>query len=101
VLNANYIRKRLDGAYHLPYETASLHECVFSDKFQNEHDVKTLDIAKRLMDYGMHPPTVYFPLIVHGAIMIEPTESESKAACDQFCDTMLKIAEECKTTRRS
>jgi glycine dehydrogenase subunit 2 len=97
VLNANYIRKRLDGAYHLPYNTASLHECVFSDKFQNENDVKTLDIAKRIMDYGMHPPTVYFPLIVHGAIMIEPTESESKTACDQFCDIMLKIADECKT----
>ena len=96
VLNAAYVKARLKGAYHLPYEGASLHECVFSDKFQNENGVKTLDIAKRLMDYGMHPPTIYFPLIVHGAIMIEPTESENKAACDEFCDIMLKIAGEAK-----
>lgn len=97
VLNAAYIKARLSKDYHVPYCTPSLHECVFSDKFQNEHDVKTLDIAKRLMDYGMHPPTIYFPLIVHGSIMIEPTETENKAACDEFCDIMIKIADECKT----
>jgi len=97
VLNAAYIKARLSQDYYVPYCTPSLHECVFSDKFQNEHDVKTLDIAKRLMDYGQHPPTIYFPLIVHGAIMIEPTETENKAACDAFCDAMIKIAEECRT----
>lgn len=97
VLNANYIRKKLEGTYFLPYKTASLHECVFNDKLQNEYGVKTLDIAKRLMDYGYHPPTIYFPLIVHGSIMIEPTESEDRRACDQFCDAMIKIADECKT----
>lgn len=97
VLNANYIKVLLKDYYHLPYSTPSLHECVFSDKFQNSFDVKTLDIAKRLMDFGLHPPTIYFPLIVHGAIMIEPTETENKAACDEFCDAMIKIAEECKT----
>ncbi len=97
VLNSAYIRERLKGHYHLPYSGSSLHECVFSDKLQNENGVKTLDIAKRLMDYGFHPPTVYFPLIVHGAIMIEPTETESKSECDSFCDAMIKIAEESKT----
>jgi glycine dehydrogenase subunit 2 len=97
VLNAAYIKARLSKYYNLPYSTDSLHECVFSDKAQNEFGIKTLDIAKRLMDYGMHPPTIYFPLIVHGAIMIEPTETENKAACDQFCEAMIKIAEECKT----
>ena len=97
VLNACYIKARLKDHYHLPYSTPSLHECVFSDKIQNEFDVKTLDIAKRLMDYGSHPPTIYFPLIVHGAIMIEPTETENKAACDEFCEKMIAIANECKT----
>ena len=98
VLNSAYIRARLSRDYHVPYCTPSLHECVFSDKFQNENGVKTLDIAKRLMDYGFHPPTIYFPLIVHGAIMIEPTETENKAACDAFCDAMIKIALECRET---
>jgi glycine dehydrogenase subunit 2 len=96
VLNANYIRARLDGIYDLPYRSPVLHECVFSDKMQNEFGVKTLDIAKRLMDYGFHPPTVYFPLIVHGALMIEPTETEPKALLDRFCDAMISIARECK-----
>lgn len=98
VLNANYIKARLKGAYDLPYDNHVMHECVFSDKIQNEYGVKTLDIAKRLMDYGFHPPTIYFPLIVHGAIMIEPTETESKALLDRFCDAMLSIAKECKET---
>jgi glycine dehydrogenase subunit 2 len=94
VLNANYIRARLKGAYHLPYDAPSLHEVVFNDKRQLKHDVHTLDIAKRLMDYGFHPPTIYFPLIVAGALMIEPTESEPKEELDAFCDAMLKIARE-------
>jgi glycine dehydrogenase subunit 2 len=94
VLNANYIRARLKSAYHLPYDAPSLHEVVFSDKKQIEHDVHTLDIAKRLMDYGFHPPTIYFPLIVAGALMIEPTESEPKEELDAFCDAMLAIAQE-------
>lgn len=98
VLNAAYIRARLSKHYYLPYSTPSLHECVFSDKLQEANGIKTLDIAKRLMDFGMHPPTIYFPLIVHGAIMIEPTETENKAACDEFCDAMIKIAGECKTS---
>jgi len=78
VLNANYIRRGLEGTYHLPHKTPSLHEVVFDDKLQAPTGVTTLDIAKRLMDFGFHPPTIYFPLIVHGALMIEPTESEGK-----------------------
>jgi len=95
VLNANYIRARLRSAYHLPYDAPSLHEVVFSDKNQTSRDVHTLDIAKRLMDYGFHPPTIYFPLIVSGALMIEPTESEPKEELDAFCDAMIAIAHEC------
>jgi glycine cleavage system P protein (glycine dehydrogenase) subunit 2 len=94
VLNANYIRARLRASYHLPYDAPSLHEVVFSDKRQLEHEVHTLDIAKRLMDYGFHPPTIYFPLIVSGALMIEPTESEPKEELDAFCDAMIAIAKE-------
>ncbi len=96
VLNANYIRARLTGAYHLPYDTPSLHEVVFSDKKQTGKDVHTLDIAKRLMDFGFHPPTIYFPLIVAGALMIEPTETEPKEELDAFCEAMLAIARECE-----
>lgn len=96
VLNANYIRKRLEGTYHVPYATRSLHEIVFSDKRQNEHGVKTLDIGKRLLDYGFHAPTIYFPLVVKGAIMIEPTETESKETLDRFCDAMISIDAEAK-----
>ncbi len=94
ILNANYIRKELTGVYHLQYDTPTLHEIVFDDSFQTKQDVSTLDIAKRLLDYGFHPPTIYFPLIVHGALMIEPTESESKEEMDVFIDTMKKIAQE-------
>ncbi|HEX6158618.1 MAG TPA: aminomethyl-transferring glycine dehydrogenase subunit GcvPB [Thermoanaerobaculia bacterium] len=94
VINANYIRARLKKAYHLPYDAPSLHEVVFSDKNQTGKDVHTLDIAKRLMDYGFHPPTIYFPLIVSGALMIEPTESEPKEELDAFCEAMLAIARE-------
>jgi glycine cleavage system P protein (glycine dehydrogenase) subunit 2 len=94
VLNANYIRKKLEGYYELPYNTPSMHEVVFSDKKQQARGIKTGDIAKRLIDYGFHPYTVSFPLIVPGALMIEPTESESKEELDLFIDAMQQIARE-------
>jgi glycine dehydrogenase subunit 2 len=94
VLNANYIRKKLEGAYELPYKSASMHEVVFSDKLQAQKGVKTGDIAKRLIDYGFHPYTVSFPLVVPGALMIEPTESESLEEMDLFIDAMQAIARE-------
>jgi glycine dehydrogenase subunit 2 len=96
VLNANYIRKSLEGEYHLKYTTPSMHECVFSDKIQKEFGVTNLDIAKRLIDYGIHPPTMSFPLIVHGALMIEPTETESRRDLDLFIDAMKAIAREAR-----
>jgi len=96
VLNANYIRHRLQGTYHLPYAEPSLHEVVLTDRNLEETGVHTLDIAKRLMDYGFHPPTIYFPLIVKGALMIEPTESESREELDAFIEAMLKIDEEAR-----
>jgi glycine dehydrogenase subunit 2 len=94
VVNANYIQQRLRGAYRLPYDRRVLHEVVFSATKQKAHGVRALDIAKRLIDYGYHPPTIYFPLIVEEALMIEPTEAESRASLDAFCDTMLTIARE-------
>jgi glycine dehydrogenase subunit 2 len=94
VLNANYIRKKLEDLYELPYKTASMHEVVFSDKRQRAKGPTTGDIAKRLIDYGFHPYTVSFPLIVHGALMIEPTESESREELDLFIDAMRAIARE-------
>jgi glycine dehydrogenase subunit 2 len=94
VLNANYIRKHLEGVYDLPYSLPSMHEVVFSDAHQKKNGVSTTDIAKRLIDYGFHPYTTAFPLIVPGALMIEPTESESKEECDLFIDAMRSIAEE-------
>jgi len=94
VLNANYLRKRLEGTYHLPYASASLHEVILSDRNLEKFGVKTLDVAKRLMDYGFHPPTIYFPLIVKGALMIEPTESEPIEELDAFVDAMIRIARE-------
>ena len=97
VLNANYIRVKLKDTYHLPYDRPVMHEAIFSDKWQLKQDVKTLDIAKRLMDYGYHPPTIYFPLIVPGAMMIEPTETESLQSLNGFIDAMKQIAEETRT----
>ncbi len=94
VLNANYIKEKLKDVYHLPYDRPCMHECVFTDKLQEPHKITTLDIAKRLMDYGFHPPTIYFPLVVHGAIMIEPTDTEPKENIDQFIAAMRAIAEE-------
>jgi len=93
VLNANYVRARLEGTFHLPHQGRSLHEVVFNDQNLGG-DCHTLDLAKRLIDYGYHPPTIYFPLVVKGAIMIEPTETESMEVLDEFCDAMLAIAEE-------
>jgi glycine dehydrogenase subunit 2 len=96
VLNANYIKERLKGDLHLPYDHDCMHECVFSDEKQHEYKVKTLDIAKRLIDYGYHPPTIYFPLVVAGALMIEPTESECKADIDQFIAVLQQVLAEAK-----
>ena len=98
VLNANYIRAKLQDLYELPYKTASMHEVVFSDKRQAAKGVKTGDIAKRLIDYGFHPYTVSFPMIVSGALMIEPTESESLQELDAFIDAMRAIAQEAEET---
>jgi len=94
VLNANYIKESLKTVFTLPYDRPCMHECVFSDKRQNVHKITTLDMAKRLIDCGFHPPTIYFPLVVAGAIMVEPTESESKETLDQFIETCKAIAHE-------
>ncbi len=98
VLNANYIKEKLKKDLHLAYDRPCMHECVFSD--QNQHDLKvsTLDMAKRLMDFGFHPPTIYFPLVVSGAIMIEPTETESKDELDLFIEAFKQIVREAKDT---
>ena len=98
VLNANYIRSQLEDLYELPYKTPSMHEVVFSDKRQAAKGVKTGDVAKRLIDYGFHPYTVSFPMIVPGAMMIEPTESESLEELDLFIEAMRAIAREVEET---
>jgi glycine dehydrogenase subunit 2 len=98
VLSANYIRRRLEGTYHLAFPGVCMHECVFSDKGFEAVGVKTLDIAKRLLDHGFYAPTIYFPLVVAGAIMIEPTETESKETLDEFIEAMLAIAREARET---
>ena len=96
-MNANYLKEKLKGAYLLPFDEPCMHEFVLSgEKQHKENGVSTLNIAKALMDENTHPPTVYFPLIVHEAIMIEPTESETKEVLDNFADIMLKIAQEAK-----
>ena len=97
VLNANYIRAQLKDDFHVAFDSPSMHEVVFSDAKLKDTGVNTLDVAKRIMDYGYHPPTMYFPLIVPGALMIEPTESESLESLDGFIDSMKKIAEEIRT----
>jgi glycine dehydrogenase subunit 2 len=95
VLNANYLLARLRDAYDLPYDRLCMHEFVLSARsLKREHGVTALDVAKRLMDYGFHPPTIYFPLIVPEALMIEPTETEPKERLDAFADAMLAIARE-------
>ena len=85
----------------MPYDRPVMHECVLSDRHLDGTGVTTLDVAKRLIDYGYHPPTVYFPLIVHGALMIEPTESESLEGLDRFADALLAIAEEARERPRA
>ena len=93
VLNANYLMSKLKDHYDLPYKSICKHEFVLSDK-NMPNNITTMDIAKRLLDYGFHAPTIYFPLIVHGSMMIEPTETESKQTLDSFADTMIKIKKE-------
>jgi len=97
ILNASYLRARLAATYHVAHERPTLHECVFSDKLLQGYGVQTLDVAKRLLDYGFYAPTIYFPLVVKGAIMVEPTETESKETLDAFADAMIAIAEEART----
>ncbi|MBI5588058.1 MAG: aminomethyl-transferring glycine dehydrogenase subunit GcvPB [Deltaproteobacteria bacterium] len=97
ILNANYLKERLKGTYQIAFDQPCMHECVFSDKIQQAHGVSTMDVAKRLIDYGYHPPTVYFPLVVPGAIMIEPTETETLETMDRFIEAMKAIAEEART----
>lgn len=97
VLNANYCLSQLREDYYAPFDRYSMHECIITSKNQKQFGVKTLDIAKRLLDYGYHPPTIYFPLIVDEAIMIEPTETESKETLDGFIKAMREIAKEART----
>jgi glycine dehydrogenase subunit 2 len=97
VLNANYIRARLRDVYHVPYDRICMHEFVAEGRWEDAPGVRALDVAKRLMDFGFHPPTNYFPLIVHEALMIEPTETESKATLDAFIEVMRRIADEART----
>lgn len=97
VLNANYLMKKLKEYFHLPYDRTCKHEFVISAQRQKEKGVSALDIAKRLLDFGVHPPTIYFPLIVREAMMIEPTETETKEALNEFIEIMREIAEEAET----
>jgi len=97
VLNANYVQARLRGAYELAHDRTCMHEVLFSGRRQKVQGARTLDVAKRMIDYGYHPPTIYFPLVVDEALMIEPTESETKETLDAFCDAMLQIAHEAET----
>jgi glycine dehydrogenase subunit 2 len=97
LLNANYLRKLIEPYYEIAYKAPSMHECVFSDDRQAKLGVSTGAIAKRLIDYGFHPYTVSFPLIVHGALMIEPTETEGKDELDLFADALISIAHEVET----
>ena len=93
-LNANYVKESLRDAYYLPIDTVCKHEFVFDGLADKSTGVTTLDIAKRLLDYGYHAPTIYFPLLFHQSIMIEPTETESKETLDDFIDIMHRVAEE-------
>jgi len=97
VLNANYLRVKLRDAYHVPYDRMCMHEFVCNNRKQKEHGIHALDVAKRLIDLGYHPMTIYFPLVVSEAMMIEPTETESKETLDAFVEDMLLIAEEART----
>jgi len=101
VLNAAYIKEELKGTLKLAYNRPCMHEVVFSDEWLEEYKISTLDVAKRLIDHGYHPPTIYFPLVVHGAIMIEPTETECKVDIDQFIEAMKTVVAEAKTDPES
>src|SRR5438477_10578269 len=95
VLNANYMLARLRDAYELPFDRLCMHEFVLSARrLKRDHGISALDVAKRLMDYGFHPPTIYFPLVVPEALMIEPTESEAKETLDDFCDALRQYVSE-------
>jgi glycine dehydrogenase subunit 2 len=96
VLNANYLLALLRDTYHIPYDRICMHEFVAEGRWADAPDIHALDIAKRLMDFNFHPPTNYFPLIVHEALMIEPTETESKETLDAFAAAMINIAEEAR-----
>jgi len=96
VLNANYLRNKIKAVYHVPYDRLCKHEFVAEGHFEDAPDIRAFDIGKRLIDYGVHPPTYYFPLIVHEALMIEPTETESKQTLDAYADILLQIAEEAR-----
>lgn len=96
VINANYLRKKLEDAYEIPHDTINKHEVVLAGLKDAPEGVRTLDVAKRMIDKGYHPPTIYFPLIVHEAMMIEPAESESKGTLDEFVKAMLEVAEEAR-----
>jgi glycine dehydrogenase subunit 2 len=105
ILNANYLRTQLDDVFHLPHDRPCMHEFVLSGKSLRKHGVRTLDVAKRLLDFGVHAPTVYFPLIVEEALMIEPTETETVRSLDHFAGAMRRIvreaAEEPETLKRA
>jgi glycine dehydrogenase subunit 2 len=101
VLNANYIRERLKGHLSAPFgEGPCMHEALFDDSVLKEHGIETIDMAKALIDEGFHPFTTYFPLVVHGAMLIEPTETESKRELDRFCDAMIALAARAKAGER-
>ena len=97
VLNANYVMKRLEGHYDVAAAGPCMHECVLSARRQKKHGVSAMDVAKRLLDLGFYAPSTYFPLIVEEALMVEPTETESKETLDAFCDAMIRIAREAET----
>jgi glycine dehydrogenase subunit 2 len=94
ILNANYVRKRLEDCYPSASREPTMHECVLTHDLEERSRVSTLDIAKRLLDYGIHPPTIYFPLVVHGALMIEPTETEGLETIERFIAAMKQIYQE-------
>jgi glycine dehydrogenase subunit 2 len=96
VLNANYVLALLRGHYHVPFDRSCMHECILSDKDLRDTGAGTTDIAKRLIDFGFHPPTVHFPLVVRGALMIEPTETETKETLETFAAAMIAIAKEAR-----
>ena len=99
MLNANYLRACLGETWHVAYDRICMHEVIISDRHLKETGVTTMDVAKRLIDYGFHAPTVYFPLVVKGAMLIEPTETESMQTLDEFVDVMKTISEEARSTR--